>query len=252
MSRSFVACAGGKRASIPPQSMISCRSIQRPANSSMIHRSTVFLLMACAALAVAPGEVSAHPHVWVTMKSELVYTPDGTVTGVRHAWTFDDMFSVFATQGIEAKKKGEFTREELAPLAEVNVTSLKEYDFFTQAKANGKKIEFDDPLADYFLDFDPKDTVLTLHFTLPLKAPVKAKELALEVYDREFFVDFSFAEKDPVKLVGAPAHCKLSVGRPQGMSTAMTQQFSQLGADQRDPSLTIGTEFANKITVKCP
>ena len=81
------------------------------------------------------GSASAHPHVWVTMQSELVYAPDGTVTGMRHAWTFDDMFSAFATQGIEAKKKGEFTREELAPLAEVNVTSLKEFDFFTYAKA---------------------------------------------------------------------------------------------------------------------
>jgi ABC-type uncharacterized transport system substrate-binding protein len=209
-------------------------------------------LAACAGLVITTAAARAHPHVWVTVKSELVYAPDGTVTGVRHAWTFDDMFSVFATQGIESKKKGEFTREELAPLAEVNVTSLKEYDFFTYAKANGKKIEFDDPPAGYYLDFDPKDTVLTLHFTLPLKAPVKAKDLALEVYDREFFVDFSFAEKDAVKLVGAPAHCKLSVARPQEMSAALTQQFSQLGADQRDSSLTIGTEFANKIIVKCP
>ena len=32
---------------------------------------------------------------------------DGSVVGVRHAWTFDDMFSAFAIQGIEAKKKGE-------------------------------------------------------------------------------------------------------------------------------------------------
>jgi ABC-type uncharacterized transport system substrate-binding protein len=218
----------------------------------MIGRLGLCGLVACAGLVITAAAARAHPHVWVTVKSELVYAPDGTVTGVRHAWTFDDMFSVFATQGIESKKKGEFTREELAPLAEVNVTSLKEYDFFTFAKANGKKIEFDDPPTDYYLDFDSKDTVLTLHFTLPLKAPVKAKDLALEVYDREFFVDFSFAEKDPVKLVGAPAHCKLSVAKPQEMSAAMTQQFSQLGADRRNPSLTIGTEFANKITVKCP
>jgi ABC-type uncharacterized transport system substrate-binding protein len=218
----------------------------------MIGRLALCGLAACAGLVITTAAARAHPHVWVTVKSELVYAPDGTVTGVRHAWTFDDMFSVFATQGIESKKKGEFTREELAPLAEVNVTSLKEYDFFTYAKANGKKIEFDDPPAGYYLDFDPKDTVLTLHFTLPLKAPVKAKDLALEVYDREFFVDFSFAEKDAVKLVGAPAHCKLSVARPQEMSAALTQQFSQLGADQRDSSLTIGTEFANKIIVKCP
>ena len=69
--------------------------------------------------------------------------------------------------------------------------------------------------AGYYLDFDPKNTVLTLHFTLPLKTPVKAKKLPVEVYDREFFIDFSFAEKSPAKLVGASAQCKLSVVNPE-------------------------------------
>jgi ABC-type uncharacterized transport system substrate-binding protein len=94
--------------------------------------------------------------------------------------------------------------------------------------------------------------VLTLHFTLPLKTPVKAKDLVLDIYDREFFVDFSFAEKDPAKLVGAPAQCKLTIKRPEEMSAALSQQLSQLGPDQRDPSLTIGAEYANRIMVKCP
>lgn len=218
----------------------------------MIHRLFFSVAAALAAVACTGAAASAHPHVWVTIKSELVYAPDGSVTGVRHAWTFDDMFSAFATQGIEAKSKGEFTREELAPLAEVNVTSLKEYDFFTYAKANGKKLEFSEPAAGYYLDFDKKETVLTLHFMLPLKQPVKAKDLTLEVYDREFFVDFSFAEKDPAKLVGAPAQCKLTVGKPQEMNAALAQQLSQLGPDQRDPTLTIGAEYANKLSVKCP
>jgi ABC-type uncharacterized transport system substrate-binding protein len=201
---------------------------------------------------LACSAASAHPHVWVTVKSELVYAPDGSVTGVRHAWTFDDMFSVFATQGIEAKKKGQFSREELAPLAEVNVGSLKEYDFFTYAKANGNPVEFNEPPAGYYLEFNPKDTVLTLHFMLPLKAPVKAKDLTVEVFDREFFVDFSFAEKNPVKLVGAPAQCKLSVLNPNQMNADLSARLSQLGADQRDPTLTVGSEYANKIVVKCP
>jgi ABC-type uncharacterized transport system substrate-binding protein len=218
----------------------------------MIHRAFISFLAVVAGLAIASAAAHAHPHVWVTMQSELVYAPDGTVTGVRHAWTFDDMFSVFATQGIEAKKKGEFTREELAPLAEVNVTSLKEYDFFTFARANGKNMEFNEPPAGYYLDFNPKDTVLTLHFMLPFKAPVKAKDLLVEIYDREFFVDFSFAEKDPAKLVGAPAHCKLTVRRPEEMNAALSQRLNQLGADQRDPSLTIGAEYGNKLVVKCP
>ena len=205
----------------------------------MIYRFCLSVLAALVGAAITGGTASAHPHVWVTVKSELVYAPDGSVTGVRHAWTFDYMFSVFALQGLDSKKKGEYTREELAPLADVNVTSLKEYDFFTYAKANGGKIEFNDPQAGYYLDYNTKDTVLTLYFTLPLKAPVKAKDLSLEVYDREYFVDFSFAEKDPVKLVGAPAQCKLSVARPQEMSAALSQQLSQLGPNQRDPSLTV-------------
>ena len=53
------------------------------------------------------GRAQAHPHVWVTMKSEVVYAPDGTATGVRHAWTFDDMFSTFATQGLAEQGKGQ-------------------------------------------------------------------------------------------------------------------------------------------------
>jgi ABC-type uncharacterized transport system substrate-binding protein len=218
----------------------------------MVKRFFFSIAVALATAASAATTASAHPHVWVTMKSELVFAPDGTITGVRHAWTFDDMFSAFATQGLEAKKKGEFTREELAPLAEVNVTSLKEYDFFTYAKANGKKVEFNEPAPGYYLDFDTKETVLTLHFTLPLKQPVKAKDIMVEVYDREFFVDFSFAEKDPAKLVGAPAQCKLTVARPEEMNAALAQQLSQLGPDQRDPSLTIGAQYANKLVVKCP
>src|ERR1700730_11700032 len=220
---------------------------------SMSHRYFACLFALVAAFQVASAiDAGAHPHVWVTVKSELVYAPDGAVTGVRHAWTFDDMFSTFAIQGIEGKNKGQFTREELAPLAKVNVTSLKEYDFFTYAKANGKPLEFNEPPAGYYLEFNPKDTVLTLHFTLPLKAPVKTKDIILEVYDREFFVDFSFAEKDPAKLVGAPAQCKVTVRRPEEMNAALSQQLSQLGADQRDPTLTIGAEYANKIVVKCP
>ncbi len=114
-------------------------------------RPNIVVAAAVAVVAVMSASASAHPHVWVTVKSELIFAPDGSVTGVRHAWTFDDMFSTFAIQGLASKIKGEFTREELAPLAETNVTSLKEYEYFTYAKANGKKVEFVDPPADYYL-----------------------------------------------------------------------------------------------------
>jgi ABC-type uncharacterized transport system substrate-binding protein len=195
------------------------------------------------------GLAQAHPHVWVTMHTELVYAPDGSITGIRHAWSFDDMFSTFATQGLESKEKGKFTREELAPLAKVNVDSLKEYDYFTYATADGKKAELTDPTPDYWLDY--ADQVLTLNFTLPFKAPVKAKELKVEIYDPTIFVDFSFAKEKPVQLVGAPK-CKLDVELPREMTFAEGKKLSEIPADQKNTTMAWGAQFANKLLVHCP
>jgi ABC-type uncharacterized transport system substrate-binding protein len=206
----------------------------------------LFRLLAAAVLSLAGINLAqAHPHVWVTVKSQFVYAPDGSATGVRHAWTFDDMYSAFALEGLQSAKKGVFTREELAPLAEVNVTSLEESDFFTYAKANGQDVTFG-KATDAWLDY--QDETLTLHFTLPFKSPVKAKALNLEVYDPSYFVDFAFAEKDAVALVGAPAACAISVEKPQAMSAALGKQLSEA----EFTSGNWGANFATKIAVKCP
>jgi ABC-type uncharacterized transport system substrate-binding protein len=200
-------------------------------------------------LLLGAGAAEAHPHVWITAVSELLYAPDGSLTGVRHAWTFDDMFASYALQGIETKVKGSYSREELAPLAETNVEALKEYAYFTYARADGgRKEKFSEPV-DYFLDY--KDGQLTLHFTLPLKTPLKAKQLSLEVYDPTFFVDFQLAKTDPARLVSAPEGCKIAFQRPNdGSATAQTlneQTFANGGENAN-----YGAMFANKITVDCP
>ena len=112
-------------------------------------RHLVGLLLA-GVFAIAASAAQAHPHVWITASSELIYAPDGSISGVRHAWTFDDMFSTYALQGLETKTKGVYSREELAPLAQTNVESLKEFGFFTFAKADGRKEKFREPV-DYLL-----------------------------------------------------------------------------------------------------
>ncbi len=199
-------------------------------------------------LACAPVRASAHPHVWVTIHSEVLYTADGVMTGIRHAWTFDDMFSAYALQGIQHAQKGQYTREELRDLAEVNVTSLKEYDYFTYAKADGKKAMFTDPV-DYWLEY--KDSALTLHFTLPLKQPVSAKAMLIEIHDPTIFVDFKFAKGTPVALTGAPQRCNLKVDLPHEPTPAEQLRMSQLDQNPLDPFDSFGKLFSNKIQVKC-
>jgi ABC-type uncharacterized transport system substrate-binding protein len=207
------------------------------------------ILAALAGLLVAGGSALAHPHVWVVMKSEVVYAPDGTVVGVRQAWTFDDMFSTFATQGLAQKTKGVFTREELAPLAEVNVTSLKEFSYFTHGTMNGAKLAFVDP-TEYWLSH--KDGVLTLHFTLPLKTPDKAKTITVEVYDPSYFVDFAFAKENPVTLAGAPATCKLATAKLDDTKLTQSKPLSEAFFNNPASASNLGSLYANRITVNCP
>jgi ABC-type uncharacterized transport system substrate-binding protein len=190
----------------------------------------------------------AHPHVFITARSELLYAPDGSITGVRHAWTFDEMFAAYALQGTEQKSKGVYTREELAPLAQTNVESLKEYAYFTFARADGKRQKLDDPV-EYFLEYE--NGGLTLHFTLPLKSPVKAKELTVEVFDRSFFIDFQMAKQDPVKLIGASGGCRMNLDRPSDGATVAQKLNEQTFSDGGN-NANFGAMFANKITVNCP
>jgi len=207
-----------------------------------------FVVPAFAVLALLASEARAHPHVWVTVRSEIVYAPDGSATAVRHRWTFDEMFSTFATQGMDTKKAGGLTREDLAPLAEVNVTSLKDFEFFTFAKADGKESKFLPP-KDYWLDH--KDGVLTLNFTLPFDKPQKSKKLDVDVYDASFFVDFGLNKDGPATLAGAPAACKVNAQgwRDSGKEAPQVSEsfFEGLAANSN-----FGQQFVNRISVTCP
>jgi hypothetical protein len=79
-----------------------------------------------------------------------------------------------------------YSKEELAPLAQVNVESLKDFDYFTFVHFEGeddKPLKLKPPI-DYAIDYDR--SVLTLHFTLPLENPVDThgKPVAVDVTTR--------------------------------------------------------------------
>ena len=182
-------------------------------------------LVACVLLTCGVEASHAHPHIWVTMKCQIIFGVDGSIVGVRHAWSFDEMSSAYIALGTEDRQKGIFSREKLASLAEAQVASLKSSDYFTSATVNGVKQQFEPP-ADYRLESE--DGVLTLHFTLPFRSPLMGQTLELEVYDPSYFVDISLAEQAPVELVNPPSQCKFAITRQTW------------------------TEVANKIAVTCP
>lgn len=207
-------------------------------------------LVVLVCVAFAPRPAAAHPHVFVTINSVVEY--DGvTPKAVHHAWRFDDMFSSFAIQGLDANGDGKLSREELADLAQVNIDSLRDFDYFTFAKSDGKDAAFAPPI-DYWLDYD--GTALTLHFTLPVQdiSPAANGMLRIEIYDPTYFVAFTLAPGTPATLKNAPAGCRIDAETPS--SDAPVDASGQLTEDffsQLDANSSFGAQFSNALVTRC-
>jgi hypothetical protein len=55
-----------------------------------------------------------------------------------------------------------------------------------------------------------------------------------------------------VSLSGAPADCKLTVGKPQEMTAEMARRLAEIPPGGQIPADSYGAAFANKIAVRCP
>jgi ABC-type uncharacterized transport system substrate-binding protein len=213
--------------------------------------------MLTAALAIAAcfsvaREAQAHPHVWATVRSEIIFNDKHQITGVRHSWTFDEFYTAMAVQGLDTNGDGVFSKEELQPLAEVNVKSLKDFDYFTFVHIGDADNLPLKPPEDYSLDYDK--SLITLHFTLPLETPLDphGKVVTVDVYDPSFFVAFGFATESPVKLSGTPAKdCTAKIKRPDAESEEDAKALSEAFFSQLGPNSNFGSQFAQTVEVKC-
>jgi ABC-type uncharacterized transport system substrate-binding protein len=194
----------------------------------------------------------SHPHVLVTARAEIVFDGAGAVVSVRHIWQFDEAFSAYAMQGLDANNDGVITSAELQPLAQINVESLAEYGFFTWLNIGGQSIELEFP-EEYWLDV--YDGRLTLFYKLSLAQPTAVTgHVILEVTDPEYFVAFSFADDIPIRLIDAPASCTTNYRPPQGLDNATAAQLAAIPADQRTLPVGLGDvadAIANIIRVDC-
>lgn len=217
--------------------------------SSLPRRAAVILAMLLIGLIGSKG-LQAHPHVWVSVRSTVLFAPNGEVTGVRHVWTFDEAYSAFLSQGLDANGDGKLSRDELAELAKVNVESLADMGYFTTVKGRGKHSAFGSP-ADYFLEQVP-GKLLALHFTLPLKQPIANKTVSLEVVDPTFFVSFVMVDGDEaLRLSNAPTGCSMTINRAKGTSFGEQIPLSESQLSTAAP-LELNVQFANRAIIACP
>ncbi len=98
---------------------------------------------------------------------------------------------------------------------------------------------------------DKPGKLLTLTFTLPLAQPVLAgaKGIEMAVRDPSIFIWFELAEKNPVRLVGAPNGCRFEIGAPS-MSEEQKRLHDAFGGAGGLAAVTGGSFKA--IRPSCP
>jgi ABC-type uncharacterized transport system substrate-binding protein len=203
-------------------------------------------LLAAAAL---PGAAAAHPHVWIDARSTVIFDAQQRMTALRVSWRFDEFYSLFAIEGLDRDGDGELAPAELRPLAELNVTSLEDYRYFTEIVADGAALAYA-PVSDYGARYE--DGILTLEFTIPLAAPVDPRRarVAFKSYDPTFYIAIEPALQDPVSLSGTPpASCRAVV--EEGSGPSETLSLSEAGSLDPNANEGLGALYATTIVLAC-
>lgn len=162
----------------------------------------------CAAVWARP--VLAHPHVWITVEAQVVYE-NGFFTGIAQTWIFDEFYTSYAVQGLDANGDGAYDQGELAELTSKYRYALGDDAYFTLAELRGEKTPFGSP-TDFHLDV--KDGILSQSFILPFSSPIprEVPELRFAVFDPSYFIAF---ELDKVGFLSrgtsVPSTCSIRI-----------------------------------------
>ena len=212
---------------------------------------------ALAMLALAPGlstPAAAHPHVWVQMRSDVVFNDAGLIAAMNVMWTFDAAYTQMALDGLDSNGDGVYSQDEIAPLAKENLKALKDYDYFTVMRFNGEK----QPLGEV-TEFGQiwSNNRLEMHFQVPLKTPLDPRkgEFMVKIYDPDFFVAIDYAKDEPVTVIGnMPAPCQLLV-KPLPSDAEIDKTRKMLFSKGRDwkpdNNEDFGALFAQPVSIQC-
>lgn len=210
-------------------------------------RSIFVLLLFCGLAAPA----SAHPHVWIDLKTDLIFDEAGALSALRITWTFDEFYSAFAVEEFKKDAEGGYADSDLQKLADLNLSNLKDYQYFTDVLVGGTSVKTG-IAREGLSTWDVKAGLLTLSFILPLETPVRpdaAAPLSFRIYDPSFYIAIDYVKDKPVTMSGGPHDsCKMSTNIPDPETTWTGLPESAFTGVS---GAKLGLNFASTTTLIC-
>ena len=199
-------------------------------------------------LAVLSFAAAAHPHSFISMKTELV-ADDAQISGLKMRWTMDEITSADLLYDAGDAKPGDEIWKKLA--AEVMANVLGQH-YFTGFWHNGQKVKFLNRPTAYGMARDGHQAVLTFILPLAQPQPLAGQKYTFSTFDPSYYVDMSYAEDRDATLPAAlQKRCSIAVHTPSPSDE--TRNFAiALDKDDAPPEdMDLGKQFAQQVTVKC-
>ncbi len=204
-------------------------------------------LIAC----VLPHAASAHPHIFVESRLEVIGGADGNVQELRNVWRFDEVFSSSVLLDFDKNTDLKLDESELAELGETMRTSLGDYSYFTTLTVNGATVGVQKPDA---IHVTFKDGQILVFFAVKPDKPMPLKgRLTFGIYDPTMYTAIDFpTDKDLVAEGTAFAKCQQKVVRPDPDEVLSQNSSSLTDAFFNDPTGTdMSKMFATRLEMTC-
>jgi nickel/cobalt exporter len=212
------------------------------------------IAMLAVVLALLPLPALAHPHIFIDAKATVTFNDAGEIVSIHNTWTFDEAYSAWSVQGLDANNDGKLTPEELQPLADDNMNGLADYEYYTFAgEGTDPNLKFGHGDHAHLVMENGKTT---LDFDVPLATPYAVrKSLELSIDDPEYYVAISFKDAKEVTLVNAPKACAVVMEDPKQMPDELADALYALPPDvtKLPPELAQAMRgMQGAILINCP
>lgn len=179
---------------------------------------------------MAAGPAQAHPHVWVTGASTLVFE-NNLLSRISMRWQFDAFFSQVLTGDFDTDKDGKLNAEETEAMKQQVFTSLRDYGYFTHLRVNDAETAFD-RVENFSTATDRGELIYIFDLVLPKPVDLRAAKASFSVYDPSIYVDIVLGGEKPLTLQGLPeGACTWSFASGEEISNAdgmLTPQLVKL------------------------
>lgn len=199
-------------------------------------------------LALLSFTIAAHPHSFIRLKTEVL-GHNGQFIGLKMRWTMDELTSADLLYDAGDAQPGDEIWKKLA--AEVMANVLGQH-YFSEIWHNGQKVKFLDRPAEYGMEREGYQAVLTFILPLATPQPLKGQQFTFTTYDPGYYVDMSYEENGDVTLAPDVQHlCKVAVSTPNPGEEVLSYAQSLDKEDAPEEDMQLGKQFAQTVTLSC-